>query len=52
MSFWKMYFKSCAHSNEVLGIFLSKLKESHPRDSKAGNNDSAEIIQNLAKVSL
>ena len=51
MSFWRMYFKSCAHSNEVLGMFLSKLKQSYPRDPKA-EDDSAEIIHDLAKVSF
>jgi hypothetical protein len=48
-SFWTMYFKSCAHSNEVFGIFLSKLQESHPR---VAGYDTDEIIHDLANVSF
>lgn len=50
-SFWKLYFKSCAHSSEVFRILLSKLTECHPRDSEDGCNDRDEIIRDLANVS-
>ena len=44
-----MYFKSCALSNEVCGMYLSKLEEGHPFEKQA--SDDIQIIHALATVS-
>ena len=44
-----MYLKSVAVSNEVFGMYFSKLKDHHP---KGTGNDSGckEIVESLASV--
>ena len=49
-SFWTMYFKSCALSNEVYGIYLSKLRDGHPKET-GDDSDCEEIVEAMANVS-